>query len=80
MGDGDIDAWDAESPLHAAVRLGRDTTVKLLLQYGGESMVRSLQQPQAIVHQFARCIHWCLHVGELSGTWVFDVKHYGSSP
>jgi len=33
-GDGDVDAWTAETPLHAAVRTGRLSSVQLLLRHG----------------------------------------------
>jgi ankyrin repeat protein len=34
FGDGDADAWTAETPLHASVRKGRLSSVQLLLRHG----------------------------------------------
>ena len=56
-GDGDIEAWEAETPLHAAVRDGADSTVELLLHHGGKSIVRALQQPGYERHGRGIAVH-----------------------
>ena len=57
-GDGDIDAWEAETPLHAAVRKGRTSTVGLLLSHGsGESLARYLQEPGYLEYSQGLAVH-----------------------